>query len=176
MPDTENSNRKMEPWRSSASVSIAGALTFAQLICFFFFFNDAGYQTLRILGWIIWVISLIFGMLPIYIFRKKAGVAKGQSYVETTVLVDSGLYSIVRHPQYLASILLNLALVLISQHWLIALLGAPAMVFMYMAIQKADQDEIEKFGEVYQRYMDRVPQINFLLGIIWQVQRRNEKP
>jgi len=174
MPDSKNLNRKMEPWRSSASVSIAGALTFAQLICFFFFFNDAGYQALRIMGWIIWVISLIFGMLPIYVFRKKAGVTKGKSYVQTTVLVDESIYGIVRHPQYLAVILLNLALLLISQHWLSAVLGIPAMVLMYFEIQKADRHEIEKFGEAYQRYMSNVPQINFILGIIRQVRRGNE--
>ena len=95
--------------------------------------------------------------------------------MQTTVLVDESIYGIVRHPQYLAVILLNLALLLISQHWLSAVLGIPAMVLMYFDIQKADRHEIEKFGEAYQRYMSNVPQINFILGIIRQVRRGNEK-
>ena len=175
MPELKNSNQKPESWRSYISASIAGALTFAQLVCFFFLEIDPGYPVLRILGWILWLISLIFGILPIYVFRKKAGVAKGKSYVQTTVLVDESIYGIVRHPQYLAVILLNLALLLISQHWLSAVLGIPAMVLMYFEIQKADRHEIEKFGEAYQRYMSNVPQINFILGIIRQVRRGNEK-
>lgn len=176
MPDSENSNQKRESWIAYVPLPIAGALIFAQLICFFFFYNDAGYPVFRILGWIIWVLSLIFGILPIYIFRKKAGVDKGKSHIETTVLVDSGLYGILRHPQYLAGILLNLALVLISQHWLSAVLGVPAMVLMYFEIKKTDRHEIEKFGDAYQHCMDRVPQMNFILGIIHQAQRGNEKP
>jgi len=166
----------MESWKDYLLSSISGAFTLAQLICVFFYQNETGYQWIRILGWIVWAISVIFGVLPIIIFRKSAGVPKGKSFVETTVLVDNGLYSIVRHPQYLAGILLNLSLILISQHWLIVLLGIPAMFFTYVDIPKADQHEIEKFGEAYQRYMARVPRMNFILGIIWKIQRRNEKP
>jgi protein-S-isoprenylcysteine O-methyltransferase Ste14 len=101
----------------------------------------------------------------------KGGVPKGQSYMKTTVLVEDGLYGIVRHPQYLAGILLNLALILISQHWLIAVLGFPAMILMYIDLKKADQLAIEKFGDAYREYMDRVPQINFILGILRQIRR-----
>lgn len=175
MNKSKNPNQKKESWTIYISSSIAGVLTLSQLICIFFFSKE-GYQFIRILGWIFWLTSLIFGILPIYIFRKKAGVSKGQSYVKTTVLVDDGLYGIVRHPQYLAGILLNLALILISQHWLIALLGVPAMILTYIDIQKnADQHEIEKFGDAYRSYMARVPQINFVLGIIRQAQRRSRK-
>jgi protein-S-isoprenylcysteine O-methyltransferase Ste14 len=142
-----------------------------QLVAFFFVEVGAGSTALRILGWILWILSILFGILPIIIFRMKGGVPKGKSYIKTTVLVEDSIYGIVRHPQYLAGILLNLALISISQHWLIAVLGFPAMVLMYMDIQKADQSEIEKFGDAYLAYMDRVPQINFILGIIRQFQR-----
>ncbi len=164
----------MDSWKDYLSSSIAGGFTIAQLICFFFFQNDAGNPVIRILGWIIWGISVIFGVLPIIIFRKQAGVPKGESFVKTTILVDRGLYGIIRHPQYLAGILLNLALMMMSQHWLIVLLGLPAVVLMYFDIQKADQHEIEKFGQAYQQYMDRVPRMNFIMGIIRQIQRRKK--
>jgi protein-S-isoprenylcysteine O-methyltransferase Ste14 len=176
MPDNKNSNQKKEYWRSYISSSISSAFTVAQLICFFFFYNDEGYHVFRILGWILWGFSSVFGILPIYIFRKSAGVAKGKSFVHTTVLVETGLYGIVRHPQYLAGILLNLALILISQHWLIAILGVPAMVLVYIDIQKADLQEIEKFGDAYWCYMDRVPQINFISGFIRQIRRKDLVP
>ncbi len=176
MSEQKKLDHKKASWRSYISASIAGVLTLAQLISVFFLEVDAGNLALRILGWILWLLSIIFGVLPIIIFRAKGGVSQGKSYVKTTVLVEDGLYGIVRHPQYLAGILLNLALMLIAQHWLIVLLGLPAMVLMYMDIQKADKHEIEKFGDAYQVYMDRVPQINFILGIIRQFQERRKKP
>jgi protein-S-isoprenylcysteine O-methyltransferase Ste14 len=92
-------------------------------------------------------------------------VSKGKSYIQTTVLADSGVYAVVRHPQYLAGILLSLALILITQHWLIATIGVVAMV-NYLIALKADQELIEKFGDDYRRYIQKVPRMNFLLGLM----------
>jgi protein-S-isoprenylcysteine O-methyltransferase Ste14 len=164
----------MKSWRTYIPAYIAGALTLVQLILTFFLKFESGWQALRILGFVLWLISIIFGVLPILIFRSRGGVSQGKSYVETNILVTDGLYGIVRHPQYLAGILLNLALILITQDLLILILGLPAAVLMYIDIQKADQLEIQKFGEVYQEYMERVPQVNFILGIIRALQRRKE--
>ena len=144
-----------------------------QIVLAIVFYGKAGSASLTNLGWLVMWLSAIFGWLPIFTFRKYGEVGK-RGYVHTTRLVDRGLYAIVRHPQYLAGILLNLALILISQHLLVILLGLPAMVLMYIDIQKADQNEIEKFGDAYRDYMDRVPQINFILGIIRQLQNRRK--
>lgn len=151
---------------------IMGVLTLTQFICNFFFYIDPGICMLRIIGWVIWAFSVVFGFLPMFIFRRRGGVARGKSYMHTTRLVDSGLYAIVRHPQYLAGILLNIALMLISQHWLIIVLGLPAMVLMYIDIQRADKLELEKFGDAYRQYMRRVPQINFIKGIFQLLKRQ----
>jgi protein-S-isoprenylcysteine O-methyltransferase Ste14 len=78
----------------------------------------------------------------------------------------SGIYAIVRHPQFLAGMLINLALTLITQHWLVALLGALSAGLTYMDALRADQDGTEKFGDEYRRYMQRVPRMNFVAGII----------
>jgi len=111
-------------------------------------------------------VSAVFGWVPIFAFRKKGGVSKGRSYIQTTVLVDSGIYAVVRHPQYLAGILLSLALILITQHWLIAVMGVVAIVLNYLIALKADQELTEKFGDDYRRYMQKVPRVNFLVGLI----------
>jgi protein-S-isoprenylcysteine O-methyltransferase Ste14 len=101
-----------------------------------------------------------------YTFRKKGGVAKGKSYIHTTKLVDTGIYSIVRHPQYLAGLLLTIALMLVTQHWLSVIAGIIAFIAFYLDTFNADPRLIEKFGEDYRKYMDRVPRLNFILGII----------
>jgi len=143
-----------------------------QIILSFFLHNQAGLPVLGHVGWITMAVSAIFGWLPIFAFRKEGGVPKGRSYIQTTVLVDNGVYAVVRHPQFLAGMLLSLALVLITQHWLIATIGVAAMVLNYLVALKADQELIEKFGEDYERYMQKVPRMNFLAGIMRLLQRR----
>jgi len=71
--------------------------------------------------------GLVFGWLPIIEFRKKGGVKKGKSYIHTTQIVDTGIYSIVRHPQYVTFILWAIAGMLLFQHWIVVLLGIPVV-------------------------------------------------
>jgi protein-S-isoprenylcysteine O-methyltransferase Ste14 len=154
----------MKPWISYGRIWVASLLIVAQYILAFFVYKLPGLKLLQWAGWAIWVLSLIFGIGPIFILRQRGGVAKGQSYVKTKQLVDTSLYAIIRHPQYLAGILLNLALMLLAQQWLVVLLGAISAVLIYWDIQAADQKCIQKFGDEYRQYMLRVPQMNFLLG------------
>ncbi len=147
---------------------IWSSLLVAQILLVFVFGmdNKAGLQVIKIAGYIVWALSVIFGWLPIFIFKRKGGVAKGKSYVKTTVLVDTGLYSIVRHPQYTAGILFSLALILVSQTWLIATIGLACIILMYLDILNADKHEIKKFGDEYKGYIKKVPGTNFFLGVI----------
>ena len=68
--------------------------------------------------------------------------------------------------------LLSLALILITQHWFIAVIGVVAMVLNYLIALKADQELIEKFGDDYKRYMQKVPRMNFLVGLIRLLSRK----
>ena len=98
---------------------------------------------------------------------------KGKSYVHTTTLVETGIYAIVRHPQMgTAWLLVCISLMLITQHWISVALGVPAMVLAYVDVLKADQRLIEKFGDAYCRYMERVPRVNFVAGIIQLARHR----
>ena len=158
--------KSLPQWKPSAAIWIISILLIAQYILAFFVFKLPGWRSLQWAGWIIWVISLFFGIAPIFILRQKGGVVKGKSYVETTRLVDTSLYAIVRHPQYTAGILFNLALMLLAQHWLVITLGVLSIVLIYWLICAADQEAIAKFGPIYQDYVQRVPRVNFLLGIV----------
>jgi protein-S-isoprenylcysteine O-methyltransferase Ste14 len=144
----------------------AGLTVLEYILGFFFLYQQNGSLALRVIGWVIWAISCIFAFLPMVILRKKGGVPKGKSFVHTTILVDSGLYALVRHPQYLGWLLFNLSLFLIVQHWVVIVIGLISMLFVYILIVQADQEGIQKFGDAYVYYMQRVPQINFILGAI----------
>ena len=152
--------------------SIASVLTVAQIVLAFFF-NQPGLKLLRWVGWICVWTSGVFGVLPIITFRRKGGVAQGESYMKTTVLVDTGIYAIVRHPQSgTAWLLINLGVMLVAQHWSSVVLGLASMVLAYADTFKLDQSCIEKFGDAYKCYMERVPRLNAVAGIIRLLRRR----
>lgn len=161
-------------WREYILSCIWGPLLAAQIVLVLVFgkYNEAGFDVVMYLGWVVWVPSLVFGWMPMFVLKRKGGVKKGKSYVTTSVLVDSGIYSIVRHPQYTAGILWSLALILISQNWLVTVLGLVVIVLLYIDILKADKNEVEKFGDEYKRYMKKVPRTNFILGIIRLLRRK----
>ena len=115
--------------------------------------------------------GLVFGWLPVIEFRKKGHVKSGKSYIHTTQLVDTGIYSVVRHPQYVTFMLWAIAGMLLFQHWIVVLLGVPIFPFTYIDLIRADKDAIEKFGDSYNKYMKKVPRANFLLGIIRKMKK-----
>jgi protein-S-isoprenylcysteine O-methyltransferase Ste14 len=108
-------------------------------------------------------------------FRKKGRVQKGKSYINTTQLVDTGIYSIIRHPQYVTFILWAIAGMLLFQHWIIILLGIPIIPLTYVDLVRADKNAITKFGDDYAVYMTKVPRSNFVLGIIRYLQNGNNQ-
>ena len=71
-----------------------------------------------------------------------------------------------RHPQFLGVILSICASILISQHWLLVLIGIFIVGITPKWIREAEENLILKFGDDYKRYMKKVPRINFILGII----------
>jgi protein-S-isoprenylcysteine O-methyltransferase Ste14 len=133
----------------------------------FFVFRQPMLTGLRVAGWVIWTLGSIFAIVPILALRTGGRVPQGKSYMQTTALVDTGIYAIVRHPQGgTAGILLNLALALIGQHWSLVLLAAVGVILIYLDTFNADEACIGKFGEEYERYMRRVPRVNFVTGLL----------
>ncbi len=126
------------------------------------------------LGWGIMTLSAVFGWLPIFTFRSRGGV-KGRSYIHTTVLVDTGAYSIVRHPQYLAGVLINIALPLITRHWLVIILGIIGAAVIYLNTFDEEKENLQKFGDAYRSYQAEVPRLNFLLGLFRLIRRKRNK-
>lgn len=154
------SNMKMIIYAVVLTIAAVG-----QIVLAFIFYNPEDNVPLINIGWGVLMLSGIFGWLPIFTFRRKGSV-KGRGYIRTTVLVDSGVYGIVRHPQYLAGVLMSIALPMITQHWLVVVSGLVAAVIYYLNTYDEEKGCIEKFGKEYEQYMERVPRINLVLGII----------
>ena len=117
-------------------------------------------------GWLLTVIGLPFFLATALYFPRKGEPQEGKSSMDVTAVVDTGLYGIVRHPQYLGCILMMLASVLVSQYWLNAIIGVPIALWIYMEIPKEEKGLTLKFGDDYKSYMQRVPRLNPSRGVM----------
>jgi protein-S-isoprenylcysteine O-methyltransferase Ste14 len=132
--------------------------------------NQAAY----IIGWVFWAFGMLLVMAPIIMFPRRGGVKKGKSFVHTTRLVDTGIYGVIRHPQYLGGILaIFITTILWYPHWLFGVLGIIGAVVVYIGAREEDQRLIQQFGDDYERYRQSVPGMNFFAGIIRMMQRRS---
>ena len=165
--------KKSHSWMNVIPSTLATLLFISQIIVGIYLLSEV--SQIAILAYIgvgLYVFSgIFFGMLPTFEFRKKGDVKKGKSYIHTTKLVDTGIYSIVRHPQYVTFIMWAIAGMLLFQHWFVILLGIPVIPLTYIDLIKADKDAIDKFGDNYKQYMKKVPRANFILGIIRLLRR-----
>ena len=134
------------------------------------------YPVLQTIAWVVWAFGMVLVMAPIVMFPRRGGVPKGKSFVYTTRLVDTGIYAVVRHPQYTGGIYaIFLTNFLVYPHWLFGLLGAIGTVVIYMSCREEDQLLIEKFGNDYSAYMKRVPRTNVFLGILRLLRSKRQK-
>jgi protein-S-isoprenylcysteine O-methyltransferase Ste14 len=167
--------KKSYSWMGLIPSTFASLLFILQIIIGIYLLSEVSQiEIVAYIGIGLYIFSgLIFGMLPTFEFHKKGGVKKGQSYIHTTKLVDTGIYSIVRHPQYVTFIMFVIAGMLLFQHWIVILLGTPIIPLTHIDLIRADKDSIEKFGDDYKQYMKNVPRANFVLGVIRHLRRRN---
>jgi protein-S-isoprenylcysteine O-methyltransferase Ste14 len=161
-------------WKDRVTATFSSVLFISQIIIGIYLLqNLSQIEIVAYVGVGLYFFSgIVFGMFPVFEFRKKGGVKKGQSYIHTRKLVDTGIYSIVRHPQYVTFIMFAISGMLLFQHWIVILLGVPVIPFTYIDLINADEEALQKFGDDYKAYMKKVPRANFLLGIIRRCKRR----
>jgi len=120
-------------------------------------------KELVVAGYTILGIGALFFILSVFTLRRKG----------TSNVVDSGIYGIVRHPMYLGAMVMFFSHIFLGQNWIVTISTIIAIVCCYLIIQLGDQRNIERFGEDYKLYMQKVPRMNLLVGIIRLVRRRD---
>lgn len=126
----------------------------------------------RWVSWLVWMMGIYLLCAPVFILRKRGGVAKHASYVETQKLVTDGLYRLVRHPQYLGWFLMYLAMICFNPNVWCASCGIFGIITMVWITHLEDRYLVSKFGNAYIRYQQEVPALNLLLGALRLFRKR----
>ena len=125
--------------------------------------NSLPLLILRIAGTVLYWASVVLVLLSVLALARRG---KPEGFFErTTILIDRGLFRVIRHPLYLAVALWSLGLTLQIQLILPAVLGIIALSCSWVASKKEDKFNVEKFGEGYREYMTVVPAWNVLRGL-----------
>jgi protein-S-isoprenylcysteine O-methyltransferase Ste14 len=164
-------SRKISKWYETFTSVILFVTFIALLITGFLIQNHDKIMFLYYIGWILWVLACILAYSPNFLFKKYGEVPQGKRYVYTTILVDQGIYSIIRHPQYSGSLFVAFSLILIQQTPVSLILGMICIITSYLSMVFEEERLIPKFGEEYKDYMKRVPRANLLSGFIRKMKK-----
>ena len=124
---------------------------------------------LKIIGFILFIPSALLVTLPIVTLERKGKTRKSASPIlapsDANIMLDTGIFGVVRHPLYLGTALWSVALILVFQSILSVILGIVAISCFWMASTKEDEFNMKKFGDGYREYMKRVPMWNLFGGL-----------
>lgn len=127
------------------------------------------------IGWVVWLVGMLLIISPMILFPKRGKVPKGKAFVHTTNLVTTGIYRVVRHPQYIGGILaVFVTTMLLYPHWVFAVFGVIGTAVVYFGSREEDKRLLIKFGDNYKIYMKNVPGMNILLGIFRLIKRNRQ--
>lgn len=121
---------------------------------------------LKMLGIFILGISVIIWLIPIFTLKNNGKVEEGNNYFDTNKVVDTGIYSYLRHPQYFSYMLLNIGFTCIYQNLIVVLLCAVVVLLFYLHTIQEEKGLIMKFGGEYEKYCQKVPRFNILKSML----------
>ena len=126
---------------------------------------------LRGVGVVVLLLAGVFIFSPFFLLRKHGQIAAGQTYMQTSAVVDQGLYAVTRHPQYLGYMFLACGFALLSQHWVAILLATVAVTLFYGQAVQEERYCLARLGEPYEQYLRRVPRFCLVLGVVRLLRR-----
>jgi len=150
---------------------IAAILLLVEVALMFLLDKQVVHAALDYLAWAVWAGATVLLFLPVVTLRHAGRVPQGKSYVATRRLVRTGIYALVRHPQYLGWMAMYLALCLFNPHWALVVVAALGVAYLYRIVVQEDTRLVKKFGPPYERYMRAVPQLNLLVGVVRWLRR-----
>lgn len=77
----------------------------------------------------------------------------------TETIVTTGVYSIVRHPQYIGGLLAHAGICLLLSAWYSLLFTPFMVVVIYLISKKEEKELIKEFDKEYEDYQKKVPML-----------------
>lgn len=105
----------------------------------------------QVISWILLILS-VYVALAGYFLLKKKGRSKG-NFENTTVLVKSGVYRLIRHPLYFSLFLLGTGVMMKDPVVPAIVLGVINLIAVGLTALTEEKEMVEKFGEPYKEYM-----------------------
>ncbi|MBL7136768.1 MAG: isoprenylcysteine carboxylmethyltransferase family protein [Candidatus Marinimicrobia bacterium] len=110
-------------------------------------------KTLKIIGSIVSSLGAVVFIVTV-ITMKLLG-KPGKGWEQTTVLIKTGLFSIIRHPLYFAVFLAILGFFMMQISTLSIALFIVGSICSFLAAKFEDKWDLEKFGEPYSEYISK---------------------
>jgi protein-S-isoprenylcysteine O-methyltransferase Ste14 len=105
----------------------------------------------QIISWILLILSAYFGLAGFLLLKRKG--KSTRNFENTTILVNSGVYSLIRHPLYFSLFLLGTGVMMKDPDLPALILGGINLVAVYFTAMTEEKEMIEKFGEPYKEYL-----------------------
>ena len=116
----------------------------------------------QIISWILLILSAYFGLAGFFLLKRKG--KSSQSFENTTILVKSGVYSLIRHPLYFSLFLLGTGVLMKDPSPTALILGGINLAAVWLTSRIEEKEMIARFGEPYRNYMKETKMfIPFLL-------------
>lgn len=105
----------------------------------------------QIISWILLILSAYAGIAGFLLLKRK-GKSSG-NFENTTTLVKSGIYGLIRHPLYLSLFLLGTGVMMKDPGIPALALGAVNLVAVYFTSLMEEKEMEKRFGPAYSQYM-----------------------
>ena len=112
------------------------------------------------LGFFLLLVAFTVFILSAVTLRVKGKPPSG--WEATTEFIDIGIYSVVRHPIYLAAMVAAVGAILVNFSLSAIVLNSVAFFLFVMTSITEERYNLEKFGDSYKDYLKRVARLNFL--------------
>jgi len=112
------------------------------------------YLTIKIIGFVLYAPSALLIIMTFIALNRKG---KATQLTESSQLVASGIFGIIRQPMTLGIALWSIALIMTFQSIFSLMLGVSVILCMWISARTEIDYNIRKFGEAYTRYAQSVP-------------------
>lgn len=163
----DNHRLRWQPtWTDRVVTALLTIAFIGQLTACFVFFDSTGSMWMVYAAIVAILAASVLGWRARVELQEQGRSQSAENWSHATVVVYSGVYGIVRHPMYLSFMLYVASMYLISQHWVSAACGAFVLTYLYEVMRQEEKRNLERFGDDYATYMQKVPRMNFIIGVL----------